>query len=82
MEVHLTPETELRLQDLSAKTGRAADDLVEDAMAGYLHELADVRNLLDRRYDEVKSGAVTPIDGEDAFARLRRKSEERRAGRS
>jgi predicted DNA-binding protein len=81
MEVHFTPETELRLQDLSEKTGRATGDLVEDALAGYLEELADARDLLDRRYDEIKRGLVKPIDGDEAFGRLRRKSEERRANR-
>jgi predicted DNA-binding protein len=82
MEVHFTPETESRLAELARKTGRPADDLAEDAMAGYLEELIEVRTMLDSRYDEVRSGRVEPIDGEEAFARLRRKSEERRAGRS
>jgi len=35
MEVHLKPETESRLAELAAKSGRATDDLLEDAMAGY-----------------------------------------------
>jgi predicted transcriptional regulator len=78
MEVHLRPETESRLQELAAKTGRAPDDLVEDAMAGYLKELAETREMLDGRYDDIKSGRVNPIDGEEAFANLRRKSELRR----
>ena len=76
--MHLKPETEARLHEMAAKTGRQADDLVEDA-AGYLDELAEVRNMLDSRYDDVKGGRVTPIDGPEAFARLRRKSEERRS---
>jgi hypothetical protein len=80
MEVHLRPETESRIQELCAKTGRAPDDLVEDAMAGYLQELSQVREMLDSRYDDFKSGRVKPLDGEEAFAKLRRKSEERRAG--
>ena len=75
MEVHLRPETESRLQELAAKTGRAPDDLVEDAMAGYLEELAETREMLDGRYDDIKTGRVKPIDGEEAFANLRRKSE-------
>jgi predicted DNA-binding protein len=65
--VHLKPETESRLRELAATTGRAADDLVEDAMAGYLAELSHVRNMLDGRYDDIKSGHVAPIDGEEAF---------------
>ena len=78
MVVHLKPETESRLQELAATTGRAPDELVEDAMAGYLAELVQVRKMLDRRYDEIKSGRVESIDGKEAFDRLRRKSEDRR----
>jgi predicted transcriptional regulator len=75
MEVHLRPETESRLQELAMKSGRAANDLIEDAMAAYLQELAQVRDMLDGRYDDLKSGRVKPVDGEEAFASLRRKSE-------
>jgi predicted transcriptional regulator len=78
MELHLTPETEARLQELAMKTGRKQDELVEDAMAGYLAELSTVRERLDGRYDDVRSGRVTPLDGEEAFDALRRKSAERR----
>lgn len=76
MEVHFRPETESRLQELAAKTGRTPDDLVEDAMAGYLQELAQVREMLDGRYDELKSGRVKPVDGEAFFERLRQREEE------
>jgi predicted transcriptional regulator len=79
MEVNLRPETESRIQELAAKTGRAADELVEDAMAGYLQELAQTRDMLDARYDDLKSGRVKPVDGEEAFSTLRRKSEQRRS---
>jgi predicted DNA-binding protein len=82
MEVHLKPETESRLQELAARTGRAADELIEDAMAGYLQEIASVREMLDQRYDEVKSGGVKPIDGEEAYDSLRRRSRDRRSRRS
>ncbi len=78
MEVHLTPETESRLQELSDKSGRPTDELVEDAMAGYLEEVAEVRQILDSRYDDIKNGKVKPVDGEEVFARLRAKSEARR----
>lgn len=80
MEVNFRPETESRIQELAAKTGRAPDDLVEDAMAGYLQEVAQTREMLDGRYDDLESGRVKPVDGEEAFAELRRKSQQRRAG--
>jgi predicted DNA-binding protein len=78
MQVKFKPETESRLNELAAKTGRSPADLIEDAMAGYLAEVAETRNMLAIRYDDIKSGRVKPIDGEQAFARLRRKSKERR----
>jgi predicted transcriptional regulator len=78
MVVHLKPETESRLQELAASTGRAADELVENAMTGYLAELTQVRNMLDGRYDDIKSGRVQPVDGEEAFGRLRQKGRDRR----
>jgi hypothetical protein len=59
----------------------AAGEFVREVMTGYLDDLAEVREMLDTRYDDVKSGRIQPIDGEEAFARLRRKSEERRAAR-
>ena len=80
MEVNFRPETESRLQELASKSGRPASDLIEDAMAGYLAELAQVREMLDGRYDDLKGGRVTPLDGDEAFARLRQKSKERRSG--
>jgi len=77
MQVHLKPETESRLQELAATSGRAPDELVEDAMAAYLDELTQVRTMLDSRFDEIKSGRAQPVNGEEAFDRLRRKSEDR-----
>ena len=79
MEVHVTPETAKKLNDLAATSGRAGD-IVEDALAGYLEEVASVRKTLDSRYDDLKSGRVKPIDGEEAIRTLREKSERRRSG--
>ena len=76
MEVHFTLETESRLQELAFQSGRATDDLVEDAMAGYLVEVAALRQMLDSRYDDIKSGKVKPIDGEAFFESLLRREDE------
>lgn len=76
MEVRFKPETESRLNELAVKSGRATDDLVEDALAGYLEEVAEVRGMLDSRYDDIKSGRVKPIDGEAFFENLRQHEEE------
>jgi predicted transcriptional regulator len=80
MELQVSPETAKKLNDLAASSGRAPEEIVEDALAGYLKEVASVRQTLDSRYDDLKSGRVTPIDGEEAFRRLREKSERRRSG--
>lgn len=80
MEVHVTPDTARKLKDLAETSGRAPEDIVEDALAGYLAEAAAVRKTLDSRYDDLKGGRVTPIDGEEAFRTLREKSERRRSG--
>jgi len=79
MELNFRPETESRIQELAAKTGRAPDELVEDAMAGYLRELTQTREMIDSRYDDLKSGRVKPVGGEEAFAALHPKSQERRS---
>jgi len=76
MEVHLKPETESRLNELASKSGRPTDELVEDAMASYLAEVAEVRNMLDNRYDDIKSGRVKPVDGEAFFEDLRQRESE------
>jgi predicted DNA-binding protein len=76
MEVRLKPETESRLNELALKSGRPTDELLEDAMAAYLGEVAEVRNTLDSRYDDIKSGRVKPIDGEAFFEDLRRRETE------
>ncbi len=78
MEVHVTPELAKKLTDLAATTGRAADQLVEDALTGYLEELAKLQATLDTRYDDLQSGRVKPIDGDEALTRLREKSDHRR----
>jgi predicted DNA-binding protein len=78
MEVQLTPETEQKLTALATQSGRRTDDLVEDAMAGYLDEVAQVRVILDSRYDDLKSGSVRLISSDEVEAHFRQKSSARR----
>jgi predicted transcriptional regulator len=78
MEVHFTPDVEKRLNDLAAQSGRGTDELLQDALAAYFDELVQTRDMLDSRYDDLKSGRVKPIDGEEAFARLKAKTESQR----
>ena len=77
MDLHLNnPELQAKLDRWVTETGRAPDELVEDAMAGYFDELARTREMLNRRYDDLKSGKVKPIDGEEFFKNLRQREDE------
>ena len=77
MEVHFTPDLEKKLNELAAKTGRGADEIVQDVVAGYVDELAGIREMLDGRYDDLKSGRIKPVDGEAFFEQLRQREDER-----
>ena len=81
MEVHFTPETEKKLKDLATQSGRGTDDLVEDAMAGYFDEVLQVREMLDSRYEGLKSGRVEAIAPDEVAAHFREKSAGRRSPR-
>jgi predicted transcriptional regulator len=78
MEVNFTPDVQAELDRLVIETGRSPHEIVQDAMVGYVEELAEVRATLDRRYDDLKSGRVKLIDGEEAYRRLMEKSEAQR----
>jgi predicted transcriptional regulator len=80
VKVQLSAETARKLNELAASSGRTPNEIAEDALAGYLGELVTVRKRLDSRYDDLKSGRVKALDGEDAFRKLRAKSDQRRLG--
>ncbi len=81
MEVHLAPEVEKQLNELAAQSGRATSELLRDALAGYFDELEQTRETLDRRYDDLKSGAVNAVSGEEVEAHFRSKSSAARRSR-
>jgi predicted transcriptional regulator len=78
MEVHFKPEVQAKLEELARESGRPSGELVEDAVVGYFDELAQTRDMLDRRFDDLESGRVKLIDGEEAYQRLMEKSATRR----
>ncbi|SPE33879.1 hypothetical protein SBA2_810027 [Acidobacteriia bacterium SbA2] len=79
MDVHLdNPDLQAKLDRWVTETGRGPDELVEDAMAGYFDELARTREMLNRRYDDLKSGKVKPISRDELVAYFREKSAARR----
>jgi predicted transcriptional regulator len=72
------PDVQAKLDQMARESGRPSDELVEDAVVGYFDELAHTREMLDRRFDDLESGRVNPIDGEDAYRRLLEKTEVQR----
>ncbi len=64
---------------MARETGLPSDELVEDTVVGLFDELAYTRQTLDRRYDDLESGRVKPVPGDEVFARLRARSAARRA---
>lgn len=81
MEVHFTPDVQAKLEQMARDTGRRSDELVENVVVDFLDELVLTRETLDQRYDDLESGQVQPIPGEEVFARLRAKSAARRTER-
>ena len=74
MEVHFAPDLQAKIDQLVIETGYAPNKLVEDAMAGYLAELAETRAMLNSRYDDLKSGKVKSISRDELIAHFREKS--------
>ncbi len=80
MDVHLNnPEIQAKIDRWVTETGRGPDELIEDAVAGYFEELTQTRETLNSRYDDLKSGKVKPISGDEVIAHFRQKSAARRS---
>jgi predicted DNA-binding protein len=77
MEVSLQPDLAAKVEQWSAETGRPVSELLEDAVEGYFSEVEQLKETLDRRFDELDSGRVKGIPGDEA----RRMLEERIAAR-
>jgi hypothetical protein len=75
MEVQFTPDVEKKLNEIASQSGRgSAETLVKDVVEGYFDELAQTRETLNSRYDDLKSGRVKPIPGDEIEAYFREKS--------
>ena len=74
MEVNLAPDVQARLERLVQETGIPVDQLLDNALAGYEALLSQTREMLDNRYDDLESGRVKPIPGDEVWAHFREKS--------
>ena len=66
MEVNFAPELQAKLNELIAITGRPADKLVQDAVAGYSRT----------HYDDIRNGKVHFMDGDESRVLLKAKTAE------
>ncbi|MGD0568892.1 MAG: hypothetical protein ABSA78_10840 [Candidatus Sulfotelmatobacter sp.] len=73
------PEIQAKIDRWVTETGRGPDELIEDAVVGYFEELTQTREMLNSRYDDLKSGKVTPVPGDEVAAHFRAKSAARRS---
>jgi predicted DNA-binding protein len=64
MSLEIKPNQEAKIAALAAKTGRDEAEILEEVIDSYFDELADVREMLDQRYDQFKAGRVKELTPE------------------
>jgi hypothetical protein len=75
VELHFTADLERKLNDVAGRNGLRAEELVQQLVTDYLEAATGIREMLSRRYDDLKNGRVKPIDGETFFEALRTREE-------
>jgi hypothetical protein len=78
MEVDLSPEAEETLKRRAAQRGLSAHDLAVSLLQEHIEELNRTETMLDGRYDELKSGRVQLVPGEEVTKYFRKKSDSAR----
>ena len=74
MEVVFSAEVQEQLERMARESGRTEQELVEDAVRVYFGEMAEVREMLDSRYDEVVNGTVETLSAEEVQEYFRERS--------
>jgi predicted DNA-binding protein len=78
MELRLEPELAAKVEQWSAETGRPANELVEDAVKGYFSEVEQLKETLDRRFDDIVHGRVEGLDGPETVRLIKERAAARR----
>ena len=81
MEVLLSAQLEGKIDELASASGQSREAFLEDAIAGYVQELEQVRTTLDSRYDDMVNGRVQAVSSEELLDHFRRKSAARNSKR-
>jgi predicted DNA-binding protein len=77
MSLEIKPSQEAKIAALAAKTGRDKAEILDELIDSYFDELADVRGMLDKRYDEFKAGRIKEL----TLEQLRNDIERRKSSR-
>jgi predicted DNA-binding protein len=77
MEIHLESDLESRLKEHAEQSGSTPDEFVAGLVEGYFEEVAQLREMVERRWEAYQSAETKPIDGEEAFRMLRERALER-----
>ena len=70
MNVRMTPEQEARLADIASRTGKAADELILEALSRLLDEDARFLKAVDQGFESLDRGKF--VTHEEVKARLDR----------
>jgi predicted transcriptional regulator len=62
MEIHLSPEQQSRLAELAARDGRAADELVQEAVTRFLDDEARFAEAVKLGLEAAERGDFVPSD--------------------
>jgi predicted DNA-binding protein len=74
IDLDLSPETEKKLNDRAERSGQTVQEVVLGILQAHVNELARTESMLDGRYDDLKSGRVKSIPGDDVVAYFQEKS--------
>ena len=76
MSLEIKPTQEAKIAALAASTGRDKTEILEQVIDSYFDDLDDVRKILDRRYDDFKSGLIKGLTPEESRDHLDRRKRE------
>jgi predicted DNA-binding protein len=76
MSLEIKPNQEAKIAALAAKTGRDKSEILEEVIDSYFDELAHVRQMLDQRYDQFKTGRVKELTPEELREDIERRKRE------
>jgi predicted DNA-binding protein len=76
MSLEIKPNQEAKIAALAAKTGRDKAEILEEVIDSYFDELADVREMLEKRYDQFKAGRVEPLTPDQLKEDIERRKRE------